>query len=174
MKKSDINPMPPFFDRYINLVEEIDLLEGLRKYAPEKVYQDIEKIKLLGDWVYEPGKWTAKDILQHVIDNERVMSYRALRFSRNDKTVLPGYDEQIFGANTIATARSIDDLMEEFQQVRASTISLFRFMDEEMLLRSGTAYTTEISPLALGFVIVGHPIHHMNILSQRYFPLLEQ
>ncbi|TLV02351.1 DinB family protein [Dyadobacter luticola] len=172
MKKSDIQPMPPFFDRYINLVDDLDILNAFEEYAPEKIYSKMDKLRELGDKVYAENKWTVKDILQHVIDNERIMSYRALRFSRNDQTVLPGYEEELLAANTIANKRTVDDLMEEFALVRASTIALFRNMDDVMIQRLGTAFQTSISPLALGFVILGHPLHHMNVIRERYFPLL--
>ena len=164
--------MPPFFDRYINLVADIEIMDAFDKYTPELVFEDTAKMASLGDKVYAENKWTIRDIIQHVIDNERVMAYRALRFSRNDNTELPGYEENLFAANTIANARSIDDLMEEFSLVRASTIALFRNMDDAMILNSGIASETVISPLALGFVILGHPVHHMNIIRERYFPLL--
>lgn len=172
MKKSDINPMPPFFDRYINLVEDIDLTNGFQKYAPEKVITDLDKLAALRDLVYAPGKWTVRDILQHIIDTERIMAYRALRFSRNDLTPLPGYHEEIFAAHTMASQRSLTDLMEEFIEVRRSTVTLFRNMDETMVSRYGNANQTQISPLALAFVILGHPLHHMNIIRERYFPLI--
>lgn len=172
MKRSEIVPMPPFFDRYINLIDDIDLFEGFAKYTPEQVFDETEKLIALGDRVYAEGKWTVKDILQHVIDNERIMSYRALRFSRNDKTQLPGYEEEILAANTVAAHRTVDDLMDEFRELRRSTITLFKNMDKAMLTRVGNANQTEINALALGFVILGHPVHHMNVLRDRYFPLL--
>jgi len=164
--------MPPFFDRYINLVEDIDIFEGFAKYTPEHVFAETDKLIALGDRVYAEGKWTIKDILQHVIDNERIMSYRALRFSRNDKTQLPGYDEAILAAHTVAGNRTIDDLIDEFRELRRSTITLFKNMDKTMLTRIGNANQTEITALALGFVILGHPVHHMNVIRDRYFPLL--
>ncbi|GGM86093.1 DNA damage-inducible protein DinB [Dyadobacter beijingensis] len=164
--------MPPFFDRYINLVDDIDIFEAFEKYAPDAVYADKDSLLALGDGVYEEGKWTVKDILQHVIDNERIMSYRALRFSRNDQTQLPGYDEEILAAHTIASHRTVEDLFEEWRELRRSTITLFKNMDETMLTRHGNANNTQINALALGFVILGHPIHHMNVLRDRYFPLL--
>jgi len=172
MKKSAIDPMPAFFDRYINIIEDIDILDAFEKYAPEKIYYEIDKFTSLGDQIYAPEKWTIKDIIQHVIDNERIMSYRALRFSRNDQTVLPGYDEELFAKNTNAANRTLADLMEEFSLVRAATVALFKGMNDEMILRSGVAYKSEISALALGFVILGHPVHHMNVIRERYFPLL--
>jgi hypothetical protein len=172
MKKSNINPMPPFFDRYINLVEDIDIFDAFDKYSPDKVYSEIEKLTDLQDKIYAPGKWTVKDILQHIIDNERIMAYRALRFSRNDKTALPGYEEAELAANTVASKRSVTDLMEEFNLLRQTTRLLFKNMSDEMILNPGTASNIKISALALGFVIIGHPIHHMNIIRERYFPLL--
>ena len=173
MKKSDISPMPEFFDRYINLIEDIDISDAFEKYAPEKIYTQIAKLTALEDKIYAPEKWTVKDILQHVIDNERIMAYRALRFSRNDDTVLPGYEESLWAANTIANVRSVSDLLEEFSLVRKTTELLYKNMDDAMILRSGVAYKSEISALALGFVIIGHAVHHMNVIAERYFPLLD-
>ena len=172
MKRSDITPMPQFFDRYINLVEDIELSEAFEQYAPANIYTEIDKLNALGDKVYAPGKWTIKDILQHVIDNERIMCYRALRFSRNDQTPLAGYDEEILGANTNAAARTVSDLMEEFEIVRAGTRLLFSNMTDEMLQRAGTANEAKITPLALAYVILGHPLHHMNVIRERYYPVL--
>lgn len=164
--------MPPFFDRYINLVEDIDIFEAFEKYTPEQIYSEIPKLSALGDQIYAENKWTVRDILQHVIDNERIMSYRALRFSRNDQTELPGYDEAVLGGHTIANQRTIQDLMEEFDQLRAATRLMFKYMSDEMIQCAGTANQTRITPLALGFVIIGHPVHHMNVIRERYFPLL--
>jgi hypothetical protein len=173
MRRSDINPMPQFFDRYINLVDDIDIFEAFEKYAPAKVYDDISKLAAINDKIYAPGKWTVKDILQHVIDNERIMAYRALRFSRNDDTVLAGYEEELFAANTVASQRTVADLMEEFELVRKSTILLFKNMDDAMILRSGVAYKSQISALALGYVVIGHAVHHMNVIRDRYYSLLD-
>ena len=164
--------MPAFFDRYINLVEDIGLFEAFEKYSPAKIYHETEKLVALQNNAYAAEKWSVKDILQHVIDNERIMAYRAMRFSRNDKTSLPGYNEEILAANTLANERTIADLLEEFALVRQSTILLFRHMNETMLQRTGVAFQSDISALALAFVIIGHPIHHMRVIEERYFPLL--
>jgi hypothetical protein len=153
-------------------VEDVNLFDGFTKYTPDHVFAETEKLIALGDRVYAEGKWTVKDILQHVTDNERIMSYRALRFSRNDKTQLPGYDEAVLAANTVAAHHTVDDLLDELRELRRSTITLFKNMDKTMLTRIGNANQTEISPLALGFVILGHPVHHMNVIRDRYFPLL--
>ena len=173
MKKSQIQKMPAYFNRYIDLVEDINVFEALEKFGPN--YWEKEKINLekLGDKVYAEGKWTAKDILQHLIDAERVFCYRALRFARNDKTILHGFDEDFYAANANTKNRSLKDILEEFRLVRQSTIALFKSFDENAMNRTGVALTTEISVLALGFAIVGHPIHHLNVLKERYYCLLQ-
>jgi len=171
MKKSAINPMPEFFDRYINLVEDIDIHEAMKKYAFKLNGEDVESLKRLGDKTYAPDKWTVKDILQHMIDTERIQAYRALRFARNDQSILPGFDEQVYGAEANASKRSVVDLLDELIYVRQSNILLFRSFDNTMLLREGICFKVTISVLALGFVIVGHGIHHMNVIKEKYYPL---
>ena len=171
MKKSELIVLPVFFDRYIHLVEDIELNEALKEYVNFSE-NDLVTIKALKNLVYEEGKWTMNDILQHIIDNERIQSYRALRIARNDKTALPGYDENYLGKYSEANSRSVDDLIEEFNIVRAATISLFRSFNQEMLQRTGISNGLELTPLALGFVIVGHQIHHLRIINEKYKPLL--
>lgn len=173
MKKSDINPMPAFFDRYINLVEDVDLLEALETHTPEALFSETDLLEALGDSVYAPGKWTIKDIIQHCIDTERIMSYRALRFARNDQTPLPGFEENNYAQNTLTAERSLEDLLDEFEIVRAATLAQFQNFSEPMLQRFGQASSSTISVGALGFMVVGHAIHHMNVIRERYLPLLD-
>lgn len=164
--------MPQFFDRYINLADNVLILDALTQGESFENLIPAKTLEALGDLRYAPGKWTVKDILQHVIDNERIMSYRALRFARNDQTVLPGYDEESFGQFANGARRTIADLYAEYAAVRQSSIALFKSFDEEMLLRNGIAFNQTISVLALGFVLVGHATHHANIIRERYVPLL--
>jgi hypothetical protein len=164
--------MPQFFDRYINKVSDIPVVEALEQYPRIESAIDKHLLEALGDKVYAPGKWTIRDIVQHITDNERVQAYRAMRISRNDQTVLPGYDENLFADNTNAANSSLDDLLEEFAITRQSNIMLFKSFTDEMLQRTGTCYTVSISPLALGFVLAGHQLHHINIIKERYLPLL--
>lgn len=173
MKRSDIDPMPAFFDRYINLVEDVDVLEALETHTPEALFSETEWLEALGDKVYELGKWTIKDIIQHCIDTERIMSYRALRFARNDQTPLPGFEENDYAQNTLASERTLEDLLDEFEIVRAATLAQFQNFNDSMLHRSGKASASVISVGALGFVIVGHAIHHNNVIRERYLPLLD-
>lgn len=173
MKRSEITPMPKFFDRYINQVEDIDIVEALEKYSTIEKLLDVKKLERLGDKVYAPGKWTVKEVVQHMTDNERVQAYRALRIARNDKTPLPGYDETVFAANVDPSLRSLSDLLEEFAVVRKGNIILFKNINEDQQKLTGLCNNVEIPVLALGFVLVGHQLHHAKIISERYFPLLE-
>ncbi|WP_338874333.1 DinB family protein [Spirosoma sp. SC4-14] len=172
MTKSEIPVMPQFFDRYINLAENIDLIEALSQTATFASLIPLETAEALGELRYAPDKWTVKDILQHVIDNERIMTYRAMRFARNDKTALPGYDEQLFGQFANANHRAIADLYDEYAIVRQASICLFKSFDREMILRDGICFNQTISALALGYVVGGHALHHANIIRERYVPLL--
>ncbi len=163
--------MPEFFDRYINQVDkETDLISGL-----EQSKDDFELVKASlerhQDYRYQPGKWTPRDVLQHVIDNERIQCYRALAFSRSDQVVLPGYDEQLYASDTNTNERTVDNLLIEFQIVRQASIFLFQNFKDEQFHISGVCSGVEVTPLALGFQILGHQIHHIKILKERYFTI---
>lgn len=164
--------MPDFFDRYINRVEDIELLQAFSNYDRLETLIDQEMLQSLDGKVYAPGKWTVKDIIQHIIDTERIMSYRALRFARNDHTILPGFDEDLFSNNAKASQRPLDELLAEFRITRQSTIALFSSFDDEMLHRTGICFNKTVSVIAIGFILVGHPLHHVNIIRERYLPLL--
>jgi len=156
MTKKDIISMPPYFDQYINLVEDSDVIEALQKYNVD----------------YAPHKWTVNDILQHVVDNERIFSYRALRFARQDKTPLPGVDENAHAANAKANGRRLEDIISEFDNCRQATVALYKSFDKDQMLSEGIAFNKNISVLAIGYLLSGHLIHHMNVIKERYYPLL--
>jgi hypothetical protein len=172
MKKADLIKMPAYFDRYINLVEDTDVITALEKYGSNFFEKEKTNFEKLGDKVYAPGKWTIKDILQHIIDAERVFAYRALRFARNDKAELHSFDEDSFAANANAKKRTVFDLLGEFDNLRGANILFFKSLDVETMFREGIASGDKISVLALGFTMCGHPIHHMNVIKERYYPLL--
>ncbi|HNG94432.1 MAG TPA: DinB family protein [Acidobacteriota bacterium] len=117
---------------------------------------------------YAEGKWTIKEILAHIIDDERIYTYRALRFARNDKTELPGFEQDEYAAYSGANQRTIRDLLAEFAAVRASTIALFQSLDADALLRSGTANGNVMSVRAAAYHIAGHELRHLNIIRERY------
>jgi hypothetical protein len=117
---------------------------------------------------YEPGKWSIKQIVGHVTDHERIMLYRALRFSRNDKTQLPGYDQDLLVNNSRFDELSFDDLVTDFENVRAASNSFIRSLSEEQLQLKGTANKEELSVEEFLKAAIGHQVHHMNILKEKY------
>ena len=168
MTVSDLPFMPEFFDRYINLVNrDAELINELKKSID--VFDDvISQLKEKANFRYQEEKWSVKELLQHCIDTERVLAYRALVFSREGNVDLAGMDENVYAKNAIVDYRSIDDLIHEFKAVRQSSIYLFESFTKEQLLQVGTCFAKEMTPLAIGFVIIGHPTHHLNVLKERY------
>ncbi len=158
-----------YYGTYIdNVSNEYSLLEELEISVHRliKFVQNIPMDKF--DYRYAQGKWTIKDILQHLIDAERIFSYRALRFSRNDLTPLASFDENEYVVEANANRRSIQELLMELAVVRQSTLSLFKTFSEQELLRTGIASKNPMSVRALGFVIIGHQNHHQRIFEVRY------
>lgn len=172
MKKSSIMVLPEYYINYINEIDDIELNDALSKYSVNFLYQYKDKLNELGNKVYADGKWTVRDILQHLIDSERIFQYRALRIARNDDTALPGFEENEYVPEAKGDTRSIDELLNEFESVRNSGIILFDSFDETMLQRKGICSEKEISVLAIGFSIAGHTLHHFNVIKEKYFPLL--
>ena len=158
-----------WLDNYIREVAYTDLCEGLsQEFLTSKTFiESLDEPKL--NFSYAEGKWTIKEIAGHLCEAERVFCYRALRFARKDKTVLPGFDEQLFAQNSNASKRNIGDLLNEWSDVRQSTLSLYNGFENEMLDESGNANNTIMSPRAIGYSILGHQIHHLKIIKERYF-----
>lgn len=171
MKRSDINPMPEYFGRYINQVEDVELLQAFENSLKQIDGLDIEKLKRIGKKVYAADKWTINSVIAHLTDWERVLSYRALVFARQAGITPQGIDEQILANNSNADSRNIADVVEEFRLVRLSTKSMFESFDDEILLNKGIVWKDEMSVLAMGFNIIGHQLHHFRIIEERYFPL---
>lgn len=174
LKKSDINQPPCYFDKYINLVDEIEIPMAFAKSQVELDNLDLDKFKQIADTVYAEGKWTIKEILQHLIDAERVLSYRSLRIGRNDKTELPGFDEASFAANVCVKDRSLESIIAELKLVRKSTELLFESFSNEALQRTLKISGNQMSALAYGFAIIGHQKYHLNIIEECYLPMANQ
>jgi uncharacterized damage-inducible protein DinB len=170
MKVTDIpeNEYSIFNATYINAAGEGNLYEDLEISLHDfiRFVQDIPMDKF--DYRYAEGKWTIKEIIQHVIDTERIFSYRALRISRNDITALPGFDENDYALNTNANDRHLQSLLTELSIVRQSTLALFKSFSEEQIKRIGIASNHEISVRAIGFIIIGHQKHHQKVYKERY------
>lgn len=171
MKPSQLNPSEyaTYYASFISkLSEEYTLIEELEISLHRfiKFVQNIPMDKF--DYRYAEEKWTIKDIIQHLIDCERVFSYRALRIARNDKTELPGFEEDDYAIQANANKRSIMELLTELSAVRHSTIYLFKTFTEKQLLQIGVASNNAISVRAIGFVIIGHQNHHQQVFEERY------
>lgn len=168
MKKSSLNHPACYFDRYISQVAEEDLAEAFEQSHSAIDTLDPDVVERFAETGYEPGKWSIKEILQHLIDCERIMAYRALRLGRNDPTPLPGFDQDILAANVKANERPMHTLIEEMKIVRRGTALMFTTFDEASALRLGTVSEQQLSALAFGFTIVGHQNHHFRIIREQY------
>lgn len=171
MKITDITPdeYAPYQEAYIKLVDpSYSLVEELEISVHNLVHfvREIPMDKY--DYRYAEGKWTIKDILQHLIDSERIFAYRALRFSRNDTTELPGFDENSYAANAHGNDRSINELLTEMSALRHANIMMFKSFSQEDMLRKGTASGYTVSVRAFGFLLIGHQNHHINVFRERY------
>lgn len=171
MKKKQIRPVDhaPFYQPYLDTLDpETDLLDELEisLHAFIHMVRDIPLEAV--DYRYAPGKWTIKDIIQHLIDAERIFAYRALRIGRGDTTPLPGFEENDYAYDAQGHKRSINELLSEFSEVRFATLSLFRSLGEERLHRAGTANGQPVTAGAIGFIILGHQRHHQRVYRERY------
>ena len=172
MKKSDINQPPCYFDKYINYVDDIELFEAFQQSHIELNSLDLAKFNQIGDQVYAAGKWTIKDIFQHLIDTEHILAYRALRIGRYDKTKLSGFDEQVLAKNVSTKNRTLESLVNELKLRREVTKLLFVSFTDEALQIIGTASEMQMSALAFGFTILGHQKYHLKIIEEKYLPLI--
>jgi hypothetical protein len=162
------NEYAPFYKNYIKSLGTVDLFEILNNSLEDLLLtiKHLPEEKL--HFSYQEGKWTIKELVQHIIDAERVLSYRALRFSRNDSTDLQGFNEDWYVENSNGNDRNIEDLLNEFSFVRNSTISLFKSFSDEMFTLSGSINGSDMSVRALGFIIAGHQIHHLKVIQEKY------
>jgi DinB superfamily len=159
----------PYYDRYISLIPGNDVIATLASQTPKTVALLSTRTEQDGDLRYAPGKWTVKEALGHMIDTERIMSYRALRIARNDRTPIEGFEQDEYVRDGPHPGILLADLVEEFKTVRAATVAFFRNLGPADWTRRGTANTKEITVRALAFVIAGHEVHHRQILEERYF-----
>lgn len=157
-----------YYGGYVNCVEGDDVLAVLRRQLVDSIalYGGISEEK--ANTAYEPGKWTIKQLLSHIIDGERVFAYRALRFSRGDATPIEGFDQDPYVENARLDNVRFDLLVDEFEHLRASTVLMLERLDEAGWLCRGEASGNEVSVRALAFIIAGHEIHHTRILRERY------
>jgi hypothetical protein len=168
MPRPDLNRVPEFYHGYINKVKEDDLVAALKNSGSSfiSLLHSIPAEKQ--NYRYADGKWTIKEVVQHVIDSERVFSYRALRFSRKDPAPLPSFDENLFAQNAKAENRNWDDLIHEFTSLRKATGLMFASFDIEQLEADGIASGKPVYVLGIGFICAGHVNHHRQVIEERY------
>ncbi|MBK9227220.1 MAG: DinB family protein [Ignavibacteria bacterium] len=163
--ESDI---PSYYLNYTKLAEGNDLIKTLDE--SNSITLDLLKNIPVSkeDYAYAAGKWSIKQVMSHIIDSERVFAYRALRFSRRDATVLPGFEENDYAENANVSGRNLDDIKNEYLAVRDSTIQLYRYMTTDMLDFKGFANEVSVTARAIGWIIAGHNVHHCNVIKDRY------
>lgn len=168
----EVRPLPgeyaSYYEGYVSRVPAGNVLLHLRSQQ----HQTLSLLSSLTDaranFAYAPGKWTIKQVAGHVTDAERIWVYRALRFARNDRTKLAGFDENLFAAEGGFPSRPLSQILEEFRLVREATVAFFSGLPPEHLSRGGEANEQYVSVRALAFIIAGHELHHRAIVQERY------
>lgn len=166
--RPEANEYASYYEKYVSLVADGPIVELLE--------QQLEKtLGLLGglsedqgNYRYAPDKWSIKELVGHISDTERIFAYRALRFARNDKNPLAGFEQDGYIANAGFDKCRLSDLVTEFEFVRKSSISLLRHLPEEAWVRHGVASDNEVSVRSLAYILAGHELHHLKVLSERY------
>jgi uncharacterized damage-inducible protein DinB len=167
--KPEVGEYAPYTIMYIGLLPDDGLI---LKHLEDNVLLTTDFMRSVPEskltFRYAVDKWTIKEILAHIVDDERIYTYRALRFARNDRTELPGFDQEVYAVESGANERSLDDLLGEFAAVRKATVALFNSFEERVLKRSGLANGSVMSVRAAAYHIAGHELHHLNIVKERY------
>ncbi len=158
----------PHYERYVSLVPKTNIIETLRHEMADTLALIGSLSDEIADHRYAAGKWSVREVIGHVIDTERIFSYRALRFARNDQTVLPGFDQDAYVENGHFDHRRLIDLAREYEQVRKASIELFISLADEAWSRRGVANNAEVSVRALAWIIAGHELHHKQVLRTKY------
>lgn len=168
MRRPEKTEYAEYYDRYVSLVPETDIVTALIEQASEveAVFRSIPEEK--GTYAYAPGKWTIKELLGHLSDGEQVFAYRALRFACGDATPLPGFDQDPFVENGNSNNTSMDDLLDEFLALRKASSLFFKNLPEEAWDKVGVASDNAISVRALAYNLVGHVRHHIKVLKEKY------
>ncbi|MCO5233224.1 MAG: DinB family protein [Chitinophagales bacterium] len=172
MKHSDLFIAPSYANSYFDRVQEDNLIEAIQNSIKRLQEIDILQWEKLDQKSYFPGKWTLNELLQHLIDTERIITYRATTFARQDLIELPGFDEDYYVAHSYANDRTIEELLQELIAVRISTFYFFKSLNPRVIHTVGKINGNDFSINSLGFFIIGHAIHHFNVITSRYLPLL--
>ena len=166
--RPESNEYAAYYEKYVSLVPDADIVGTLAR-------QNEETLALLGTvteeragFRYEPGKWSIKQVVGHLIDAERIFAYRALAIARGERQALPGMEQDEYMAHADFDARTLADLTEEFAHVRRANVLMLRGLDAEAWQRRGVASDNEVTVRAIAYIIAGHEAHHVQILRTRY------
>jgi uncharacterized damage-inducible protein DinB len=159
----------PYYDRYISLITGSDVLTTLDSQRRQMMLLLSGRDEDDGDFRYAPDKWTAKEVLGHVCDTERIFAYRALRIARGDSTPIEGFEQDDYIRNGPYGRVALAEVIEDYIAVRRATLTLLRNLDEAAWMRKGTANKNEVSVRAIAYLIAGHELHHRRILEEKYF-----
>jgi hypothetical protein len=163
----------PYYEKYISLVKSNDIVSVLEAQRLQTMQLFAARSEREGNFRYAADKWTVKEVLGHIIDSERIFTYRALCIARGDSTTpLPGFEQDDYVREGGFAERSVLDLNEEFGQVRGATVALFRSLSQDAWSRRGITKGYEVTVRALAFITAGHELHHRLILEERYFPAI--
>src|SRR5262245_37603421 len=163
---------PPYFATYIDKVPAGDVLELLRTQIDDTI-RTLSKVKEKdAGYRYAPGKWSIKEVVEHVVDTERIFVYRALCFARGEKQSLPGFEENDYAANSGSDQKPLLDILNELKTQRASTIAFFSGVPADALKRRGTANNREYAMYSIPYIVAGHERHHLGVLKERYLSKL--
>jgi len=168
MLKPETSEYNPYYEKYISLIEEGELLNALERQPSElrSLLNGLDEEK--GKYAYADGKWSIKEVLSHLVDGERIFGYRVLRISRGDETPIEGFEQDGYIENSHANERSFEDLLEELSLQRNANLRMLKNLREDGWKRRGTASQSPVSVRALGFIMAGHVRHHINILKAQY------
>jgi len=168
MKRPEENEYSKYYNQYVNTVKGNNVIAVLEDLS-ESTFTFLSKIpEEKGNYRYSDGKWSVKEVVGHLIDTERVMTYRALRFARNDKQELSGFDQDDYVKNTDFGKRTLKNLAYELRSLKKADLFLYKSFNDEELTRSGIANGVSVTVNALLYIIAGHELHHLNIIKERY------
>ena len=168
IEKPKAEDAPKYYQNYLSLISENNLADALQNSMNNtlKFISSIPKEK--EEHRYAEGKWTVKEVFGHIIDCERILAYRATRFSRKDSTDLPGFEQDNYAPNANTSQRTLAEMADEYKAVRQASIALFSYMTPDMLDFKGTANKTVVTARSIGWFIAGHDIHHCKVIKERY------
>jgi hypothetical protein len=168
MKRPAQNEYLPYYEPYVKLVGDGDIVGILGSQIKETVSALRGIPDSRGTYRYADGKWSVNEVVGHLIDAERIFSNRSLRFARADSTPIPGFEQDDYVRSGEFDKFPLSELISEFESVRRDTCFLYRHMSEEATSRRGTANNAEISVRALAYITAGHELHHRRVVEEKY------